>query len=131
MDASANRQKGDADAATWLPPNKAYRCAYVARQVTVKTKYDLWVTPPERAAMERVLGSCPDQRLPKDSGAPVLVPVNVTPPTGPSPAGRALERVGVLRELRRGTGRGRGPAAPGRPGYGPHLDGDGDGVACE
>ena len=30
---AANQQKGDGDTATWLPPNKAFRCAYVARQV--------------------------------------------------------------------------------------------------
>ena len=38
VDASANRVKGDGDAATWLPPNKRFRCDYVARQVAVKTK---------------------------------------------------------------------------------------------
>ena len=32
----ANDQKGDADAASWLPPNKGFRCSYVARQVAVK-----------------------------------------------------------------------------------------------
>ncbi len=44
VDASTNRQKGAGDAATWLPPNKGYRCAYVARQVAVKSKYALWAT---------------------------------------------------------------------------------------
>ena len=39
VDAGANRSKGDSNAASWLPPNKAYRCAYVARQVAVKAKY--------------------------------------------------------------------------------------------
>ena len=29
----ANDQKGDADAASWLPPNKGFRCSYVARQL--------------------------------------------------------------------------------------------------
>jgi hypothetical protein len=33
VSASANRQKGDGDAATWLPANKSFRCIYVARQV--------------------------------------------------------------------------------------------------
>ncbi len=56
---SANAQKSDGDAATWLPPNKAYRCAMVARQSAVKAKWNLWVTPPERDAIERVLSSCP------------------------------------------------------------------------
>ena len=58
-DAGANRQKGDGDAATWLPANNSYRCEYVSRQVAVKAKYDLWVTAPEKTAMERVLATCP------------------------------------------------------------------------
>lgn len=61
-DASANMTKGDGDAATWLPANKAFRCQYVARQIAVKYKYGLWVTPAEREAMERVLTPCPDER---------------------------------------------------------------------
>ena len=36
--------KSDKDAATWLPPNKAFRCEYAARQTAVKAKYKLWVT---------------------------------------------------------------------------------------
>jgi len=52
---SLNRQKGDADAASWLPPNKAYRAAYVTRQIAIKGKYGLWVTPAEHDAMQRVL----------------------------------------------------------------------------
>ena len=50
-DASANRQKGDGDAATWLPANKSFRCAYVARQIAVKRRYRAWVTAAERDAM--------------------------------------------------------------------------------
>lgn len=60
----ANQQKGDGDAATWLPPNKPFRCQYVARQIAVKRKYQLWVTAAEKAAMTRILTSCPGQRLP-------------------------------------------------------------------
>ncbi|GHH47595.1 hypothetical protein HNQ79_001866 [Streptomyces candidus] len=63
-EASANRQKGDADTATWLPANKSYRCAYVASQVAVKKKYGVWVTAAEKTAMKEVLGGCPEQRLP-------------------------------------------------------------------
>ena len=53
-----NLQKGDGDAATWLPPRKAFRCEYVAIQVLTKQRYGLWVTPAEQAAMQRVLGRC-------------------------------------------------------------------------
>ena len=58
-----NSQKGDGDAATWLPPSKSFRCNYVARQITVKAKYGLWVTPPEKAAMESILAKCPGQEI--------------------------------------------------------------------
>lgn len=64
VDGSLNQEKSDADAATWLPPNKAFRCQYVARQIAVKAKYLLWVTPAEKDAMLRVLAVCPDQKLP-------------------------------------------------------------------
>lgn len=58
VDAGENRSKGDGDAATWLPPNKAYRCAYVTRQVAVKARYGLWVAPAEKDAMVAVLNGC-------------------------------------------------------------------------
>jgi hypothetical protein len=58
VDAKLNRQKGDSDAATWLPPYKSYRCTYVARQISVKSKYKLWVTPPEKAAISKLLDGC-------------------------------------------------------------------------
>lgn len=59
VDGRANMAKGDADTATWLPPNLGYRCAYVARQVAVKQRYALSVTSAERDAMVRVLSRCP------------------------------------------------------------------------
>lgn len=64
VDGPTNNAKSDADAATWLPPNKGYRCRYVARQVAVKQKYQLWVTQAEHDAIQRVLGGCPEQMLP-------------------------------------------------------------------
>ncbi|WP_030216631.1 HNH endonuclease family protein [Streptomyces bikiniensis] len=66
VDAATNRRKSDGDAATWLPPNGAYRCAYVARQVAVKRKYEVWITEGERDAMKRVLRECPQQKLPQE-----------------------------------------------------------------
>jgi hypothetical protein len=59
-----NSQKSDGDAATWLPPLKGFRCAYVAQQIAVKAKYLLWVTAPEKDAMVRILAACPRQALP-------------------------------------------------------------------
>jgi hypothetical protein len=59
-----NSQKGDGDAATWLPPLKSFRCAYVAQQIAVKAKYSLWVTAPEKNAMVGILEKCPAQEVP-------------------------------------------------------------------
>ena len=59
-----NSQKGDGDAATWLPPLKSFRCSYVAQQIAVKAKYSLWVTAPEKAAIVSILAKCPTQKVP-------------------------------------------------------------------
>ena len=59
VDGPANQQKSDGDAATWLPPNRSFRCEYVTRQISVKSSYSLWVTQAEHDAMARVLGDCP------------------------------------------------------------------------
>ncbi len=64
VDGPANQTKSDGDAATWLPSNKAFRCSYVARQVAVKKKYNLWVTRSEYDAIANVLNECPSQLLP-------------------------------------------------------------------
>ena len=53
-----NSQKGDGDAATWLPPLKSYRCTYVSKQIAIKAKYGLWVTAPEKTAMKNILVRC-------------------------------------------------------------------------
>ncbi|WP_231391896.1 HNH endonuclease family protein [Arthrobacter sp. 35W] len=58
VDGPTNSSKSDGDAATWLPPNKAYRCQYVSRQITVKSTYGLWVTQAEHDAMDTVLATC-------------------------------------------------------------------------
>lgn len=65
VDGAANQQKGDGDAASWLPARKEFRCQYVARQIAVKKKYQLWVTDAEKDAMKRVLAACPGQALPE------------------------------------------------------------------
>ncbi|STC70018.1 HNH endonuclease family protein [Corynebacterium pilosum] len=53
-----NRQKGAGDAATWLPPHKAYRCEFASTQIGVKHKYGLWVAPAEHEALLRQLDTC-------------------------------------------------------------------------
>ncbi|MBT2248852.1 DUF1524 domain-containing protein [Arthrobacter sp. BHU FT2] len=74
-DGPTNIKKGDGDAATWLPPNKGFRCEYVARQISVKATYGLWVTQAEHDAMARILGDCSGQ----------LAPTNQQPPAAAAP----------------------------------------------
>ena len=60
VDGPTNSAKGDGDAATWLPPNRSFRCDYVARQTAVKAKYELWVTAAERDAIRSIVTTqCP------------------------------------------------------------------------
>lgn len=149
VDSSLNRQKGDADAATWLPPNKSFRCEYVARQIAVKQKYDLWVVEPEKKAMEKVLGDCDGQKAftdedawpapgegdnvktepaPKPKPKPKKAPEPVEEPAPepePEPKSEYYENCSAARAA------GAAPVRRGDPGYGDHLDRDGDGVACE
>ena len=54
----ANFDKAFRDAASWLPPNAAFRCDFVARQVAVKTAYGLWLSAKEKQAMADVLARC-------------------------------------------------------------------------
>ncbi|GHU07493.1 hypothetical protein FACS189431_2150 [Alphaproteobacteria bacterium] len=57
VSASANRSKGDKNAAEWLPTNESFRCLYVAIQVDVKTKYTLSVTNSEKNAISTILSN--------------------------------------------------------------------------
>jgi hypothetical protein len=65
VDGPTNSRKSDGDAATWLPPERSFRCRYVARMVAVKAKWKLSVTPAEHDAIARVLARCPEQRVPQ------------------------------------------------------------------
>lgn len=58
VDGPLNQQKGAGDAATWLPPNKGFRCEYARRIVEVKAAYEVWVTEAEKDALGRLLQAC-------------------------------------------------------------------------
>ncbi|MFF9865083.1 HNH endonuclease family protein [Streptomyces sp. NPDC013953] len=53
VDGRANSAKGDSGPASWLPPDKRIRCAYVVRFAQVAVKYDLPVTAADRRMMLR------------------------------------------------------------------------------
>ncbi len=152
---AANTQKGEGDAATWLPKNKAFRCEYVARQVSVKATYGLWVTQAEHDAIARVLAGCPTQAAVTSTYAPV--PVAVVPPSAPAPEQPVAQDPAPADPVPAPANPQPAPAQPapappantyyanctavraagaaplyvGQPGYSRKLDRDGDGVACE
>lgn len=131
VSASANRQKSDGDAATWLPSNKAYRCSYVSRQIAVKAAYGLWVTQAEKSMMATVLSSCPGQPLPATGLLPEPVPTKPgnEPTREPAPSVKRFTSCAAAREA------GVTPIVkatnPELYEVNKRLDGDRDGVACE
>lgn len=157
-DGPTNIKKGDGDAATWLPPNKGFRCEYVARQISVKATYGLWVTQAEHDAMARILGDCTGQLAPTNQQAPVPAPApepvapapapaQVAPapapaapapaPVAPAPAPVAPATVApapaavYYANCAAARAAGAAPLYAGQPGYRSALDRDSDGVACE
>ena len=154
-DGPTNQQKGDGDAATWLPPNKGFRCEYVARQISVKATYGLWVTQAEHDAMARILGDCSGQLAPTNQQAPVVAapapaapaPAPVAPapavvapapaPVAPAPAPVAPAPVApapaavYYANCTAARAAGAAPIYAGQPGYRSALDRDSDGIACE
>lgn len=135
VSASANRQKSDADAATWLPSNRPYRCAYVARQIAVKSKYGLWITSAEKDAMVNTLSACPGEPLPTNSNLPAPVPVG---PPSPETSSPPQDEPGAVKRYANCTEARSAGVAPIRKVDSPdlyelniHLDRDRDGVACQ
>lgn len=64
--ASLNQQKSDSNAASWLPPYKPGRCNFIATQVAVKAKWNLYVTESEKEVFVAILSKseCQETKLP-------------------------------------------------------------------
>ncbi|MEV5646621.1 HNH endonuclease family protein [Nocardia sp. NPDC052254] len=56
-DPSANRSKGDQDAANYLPPG-VFRCEYVQRYIRIKVKYGLTIDDAEQKALRTAVDEC-------------------------------------------------------------------------
>ncbi|XKH52086.1 DUF1524 domain-containing protein [Citricoccus nitrophenolicus] len=141
VDGPSNSSKGDSDAATWLPSNKSFRCDYVARQVAVKAKYNVWVTPAEYKAIAGVLDTCPGHPLP-DSGTTYDITPGMAAQAEPAPAPAPTTAPDVSESVAPAAGETfkncaaakaaeAAPVKVGDAGYGKHLDRDGDGVGCK
>lgn len=148
-DAGVNRFKGDADAAEWLPSEgdsdsqlrgeASHDCSYVARQVAVKAKYSLFVTPEEKQAMSTVLSDCPEEKLPTSDSIPTPDPATMTQAPVAEPSAPVAEKPAAggatdpdMGSCAKAKGAGYGPYIKGQDEeYGFYRDGDGDGTVCE
>ena len=151
VDGRSNAQKGDGDTATWLPSNKSFRCGYVARQVSVKATYGLWVTQAEHDAIATVLSSCsgemavtssfaplpapPAVMAPEPVAAPVVQPEPEPAPVEPAPAPEVVAPAPATEVYYKNCdavrAAGAAPIYQGTPGYASHLDRDKDGIGCD
>ena len=137
VDGPTNTAKGDGDAATWLPPTKTYRCSYLARQVAVKVKYDLWVTAAERDALVRILQTCPTQKLPTSKAIPLGggTVKTVTPTTkapSPTPTKTSSSPDPRFDTCKAAKAAGYGPYHSAQdPEYDWYSETDSDGIVCE
>ncbi|WP_197672100.1 HNH endonuclease family protein [Alloactinosynnema sp. L-07] len=64
VDGKTNQSRGDKipggiGAQHWLPPNTGYHCSFARIYATVKGRYKLTVTAPERAELIKALETCP------------------------------------------------------------------------
>ena len=90
VSAALNQAKKDADAASWLPPSTGRRCTFVARQVAIKARFQLWVTPAEHDAIARVLRACGAPPATKASAkVPVRSPASAKAPAKASASAKA------------------------------------------
>ncbi|NKX56249.1 GmrSD restriction endonuclease domain-containing protein [Arthrobacter mobilis] len=130
-DGPANGAKSDSDAASWLPPNRGFRCRYVARQTAVKAKYGLWMTQAEHDAIARVLSSCPQEPVPSAAVAARRTTAAAAAGTSRIPAEASRSGVPSYRNCTEVKAAGEAPIRAGDPGWDTKFDRDGDGVGCE
>ena len=58
---NANQEKGDKGPEAWRPARRGYRCEYAKHWIGIKAEWDLSVNRQEKAALERMLGTCAGQ----------------------------------------------------------------------
>jgi len=159
VDGASNSKKLASDASAWLPKSKAFRCTYVALQISVKAKYGLAVTKAEKTAMRSVLDACPAQTTYTSHPVPAKTTAGRTgssassSKTSSSATNKGATSSKAKTSPKAGAKAGSKPAAATDPqfgtcgeavknGYGPYVDGedpeydwyrdgDGDGVVCE
>lgn len=137
VESAVNESKGDEPPMYWLP--EIEQCDFVNRYISIKDLYQLGFTGDEKAWLLRQWGRDCDVTVKvygrADYKMPKLRPTGEPKPeatASPKPKPRASESPSVYYENCAAVRRaGKAPIRRGDPGYGSHLDRDGDGVACE
>lgn len=140
--AASNRSKSDRDPSDWLPTDVSNRCSYVAKWITVKTKWKLTVDAQEKTAIQGVLSNCGnDAAISTTDPAPVAAPpatdsspapvTPVVPVTPPAPVAGTDGNDPKYTSCKAAIAGGFGPYTKGEPEYEWYRDGDGDGTVCE
>jgi hypothetical protein len=137
VEAAVNREKSDEPPNYWLPDIK--QCDFVNRYLSIKHLYRLGVTKDERNwLLNKLANDCDgtvkvyeraDYKTPK--ARPIGEPKRKPSPR-PKPEPEPSDSPSVYYENCTAVrNAGKAPIHRGEPGYGSHLDRDGDGVACE
>ena len=129
--ARANRSKGARGPDQWKPPNQSYWCKYATHWTRVKHTWGLTATPPEAAALQGMLKTCPNPpQLTIVQGAPAASPASPTPAPAASAIYASCDEAEAAGEPRVQGSKGPGRGFP-KATVPSARDGDGDGVVCE
>jgi len=141
--ASSNRSKSDQDPSEWMPTLTTFQCQYVARWISVKSRWRLTIDQAEKDALTGYITDCSAQDLKLDGK---LIAAQTPPKQIPSPQPGGPAKPDGENEKPRVNGKGdpryTSCSAATADGYGPYSkgrdkeyrwydDGDGDGTVCE
>jgi hypothetical protein len=138
--ARANRAKGSDGPEEWRPSDEGYWCVYATDWASIKSRWDLWVTAEELAALREVLDTCAepvglDVTHRDGTPGPVGSAGGDLPTATPAPESPRYDPAGPDRDCGDFDTWDEAQAffiAAGGPDNDPHrLDQGGDGVPCE
>jgi hypothetical protein len=143
VDADENGEKSDENAVDYRPEEVDAECWFLARQVSIKTKYELQAAEEEKAVFvdrlssDDCLGGYRDLETSKDYRFPKPKPIGEPKPKPkPEPEPRQTQepkpdRNVYYKNCDAVRAAGAAPIHRADPGCARHLDRDGDGVGCE
>ena len=124
-----NQAKSDKDPSNWMPANEDAWCGYAADWVRVKVAWGLSMDESEAGRLRNVLEHCGPEPGTLVGARPVARPPSTHPQATASPS--TVADAAYYPNCAAAHEDGAAPVRRGEPGYGRHLDRDGDGIGCE